>query len=89
MTNDPANRPSSRLPAEHLAALRAQIAQVQAARGPVLPFGLLQIDTRLASGGLDGAALHEIAAPAPAGATMLPPPCLPQGSPRALLPSRA
>lgn len=51
----------SRLPAEYLAALRAQIAQEQAARGPVLPFGLPQIDTRLASGGLDGAALHEIA----------------------------
>ncbi|AOR79195.1 hypothetical protein QUC32_05960 [Novosphingobium resinovorum] len=34
---------------------------MQAARGPVLPFGLPQIDTRLASGGLDGAALHEIA----------------------------
>ncbi|WP_404477486.1 ImuA family protein [Novosphingobium sp. BL-52-GroH] len=51
----------SRLPAEQLALLRAQIAQVQAVRGPVLPFGVAEIDTRLASGGLDGAALHEIA----------------------------
>jgi protein ImuA len=51
----------SRLPAEQLAALRAQIAQVQALRGPVLPFGVAEIDARLASGGLDGAALHEIA----------------------------
>jgi protein ImuA len=51
----------SRLPAEQLAALRAQIAHVQAVRGPVLPFGVAEIDTRLASGGLDGAALHEIA----------------------------
>jgi protein ImuA len=51
----------SRLPAEQLAALRAQIAQVQAVRGPALPFGVPDIDTRLAGGGLDSAALHEIA----------------------------
>lgn len=51
----------SRLPAEYLAALRAQIAQAQAVRGPVLPFGLPQIDACLAGGGLNGAALHEIA----------------------------
>ncbi|EJL23529.1 ImuA family protein [Novosphingobium sp. AP12] len=51
----------SRLPAEQLAALRAQVAQVQAVRGPVLPFGVPDIDSRLFAGGLDGAALHEIA----------------------------
>jgi len=55
----------SRLPAEQLAALRAQIAQVQAVRGPALPFGVAEIDARLASGGLDGAALHEIAGASP------------------------
>lgn len=47
--------------AEQLALLRAQIAQVQASRGPVLPFGIAELDGRLADGGLDGAGLHEIA----------------------------
>jgi len=51
----------SRLPAEQLAALRAQIAQVQSVRGPVMPFGVPEIDARLAGGGLESAALHEIA----------------------------
>lgn len=48
--------------AEQLAALRAQLAAVHAARGPVLAFGLAPLDERLAGHGLDGAALHEIAA---------------------------
>ncbi|MFT4055310.1 MAG: protein ImuA [Novosphingobium sp.] len=46
---------------EQLAALRERIAHVHAVRGPALPFGLPEIDTRLAGGGLDGYALHEIA----------------------------
>ncbi|WP_232493063.1 ImuA family protein [Novosphingobium kaempferiae] len=52
----------SRLPAEQLAALRAQVAQAQSDRGPALPFGIPEIDTRLAGGGIAGASLHEIAA---------------------------
>lgn len=53
--------PSSRLPAEQLAALRTEIAAVQATRSPALPFGISEIDDRLAEHGLAGAALHEIA----------------------------
>ncbi|BBD96962.1 protein ImuA [Sphingobium amiense] len=48
--------------AEQLAALRAQLAQASAARGPALAFGLPAIDDRLADRGVDGAGLHEIAA---------------------------
>lgn len=47
--------------AAEIEALRAEIAGVRAARGPALPFGLQEIDDRLADHGLDGAALHEIA----------------------------
>lgn len=47
--------------AEQLAVLRAEIAHVQTARGPALPFGVAELDDRLADGGLDGAGLHEIA----------------------------
>jgi protein ImuA len=49
-------------PATPLAALLAQLAQARAARGPALPFGIAELDERLADGGLDGAALHEVAA---------------------------
>lgn len=48
--------------AEQLAALRAELSRVQSAGGPVLAFGLSALDDRLADNGLDGAALHEIAA---------------------------
>lgn len=47
--------------AEQLAVLRAAIEQTQSARGPVLPFGISELDDRLTRGGLDGAGLHEIA----------------------------
>ena len=52
-------------PAEQLAALRAELAGAQHARGPVLPFGVMELDSRLADGGLDGAGLHEVAAASP------------------------
>lgn len=55
----------SALPAasrDQLDALRAQMAESRADRGPVLPFGIPMLDDRLAFGGLDGAGLHEIAA---------------------------
>jgi protein ImuA len=51
--------------ADHLAALRAQLAQTQSERGPALAFGVAPIDERLASGGLDCSGLHEIAAATP------------------------
>jgi protein ImuA len=51
----------SRPTAEALDALRAMVAGVAAARGPVLPFGVALLDDSLAGGGLDGAGLHEIA----------------------------
>lgn len=47
---------------DQLAALRASLAHARAARGPVLPFGVQEIDQRLADHGLDGAGLHEVAA---------------------------
>lgn len=48
--------------AEQLAALRAELARAHSARGPVLAFGLSELDNRLADRGLDGTGLHEIAA---------------------------
>jgi protein ImuA len=45
---------------EPLAALKAQLAQIRAARGPALGFGLAELDDRLADGGIDGTGLHEI-----------------------------
>lgn len=48
--------------AEQLAALRAEVAHSQSARGPILAFGLDALDERLADHGLDGAGLHEVAA---------------------------
>jgi protein ImuA len=54
--------PIDRPRAEQLAALRAQLAQARAARGPALAFGLAALDDRLTDRGLDGAGLHEIAA---------------------------
>ena len=57
----PASNPD-RPRAASLAALLAELAQARAARGPALPFGVEALDGRLADGGLDGGALHEIAA---------------------------
>ena len=54
--------------AERLAALRAAVRAIESGgpgEGEVLPFGIDPIDDRLAAGGLDAAALHEIAAEAP------------------------
>ena len=48
--------------ADAVAALRASIAQGQAERVAAFPFGVPEIDERLADQGLDGAGLHEIAA---------------------------
>lgn len=48
--------------AEQLAALRSQVACVQAEPGSVLSFGIAEIDQRLAAGGLDYGGLHEVAA---------------------------
>jgi protein ImuA len=48
--------------AEQLAALRAQLAHTDSARGPALAFGIAALDDRLADRGLDRAGLHEIAA---------------------------
>lgn len=45
-----------------LAALLAELAHARTTRGPALPFGIDALDGRLADGGLDGSALHEIAA---------------------------
>lgn len=47
--------------AEQLAVLRQAVARGESVRGPVLPFGVRDLDDRLADRGLDGAALHEIA----------------------------
>ncbi len=57
--------PCSALPrpsAETLAALRAEIACLRAARGNALGFGVAAVDERLADRGLDGSGLHEVAA---------------------------
>jgi protein ImuA len=51
---------------EQIAALRAQVAAVEASRGPALPFGIDRLDDRLADHGLDGHALHEMAPASPA-----------------------
>jgi protein ImuA len=48
--------------ADHIARLRAEVARVRVARCPALPFGLAELDERLADHGLDGAGLHEIVA---------------------------
>lgn len=48
--------------ADQLAALRAELGRVQAARGPTLPFDLAELDDRLTGRGLEGAGLHEVAA---------------------------
>lgn len=45
-----------------IAELREAVAQTRAMSGSCLPFGVLAMDDRLASGGLDGAGLHEVAA---------------------------
>src|ERR1700754_2418845 len=57
--------PFDRPCADQLAALRAQLAQAQSQRGPVLAFGIEALDSRLGAGGVDGAGLHEITAPSP------------------------
>ena len=60
MTASPSSLP--RPSPDALQALRATVARVAAARGPVLPFGVAPLDHLLAGGGLDGAGLHEVAA---------------------------
>lgn len=59
----PAPCPLPALPgADPLAKLREAVAQTRAVEIPSLPFGIGAMDDRLASGGLDGWRLHEIAA---------------------------
>lgn len=53
---------STRPSADHIAALRAEIANVRLNRGPALGFGVAALDERLADHGLDGSGLHEFAA---------------------------
>ena len=53
--------PLDRPCADSLAALRAQLAQAQSQRGPVLAFGVEALDSRLAGHCLDAAGLHEVA----------------------------
>lgn len=48
--------------ADPLAALRAQLAEDRLTHVPALPFGIGAMDERLADHGLNGAALHEVAA---------------------------
>lgn len=54
---------------ERLAALRAEVRAIECAGSPhpeaFLPFGIEEIDRRLAGGGLAAAALHEVAGAAP------------------------
>lgn len=47
---------------DQLSALRVELARARSTRGPKLAFGVPEIDSRLADGGLDGAGLHEVAA---------------------------
>lgn len=54
--------PTNSLKTDRLAALRSQLASAHEPKGPVLPFGVPEIDGRLANGGLDAAGLHEVAA---------------------------
>ena len=49
-----------------LADLRAVVANVEPCRGPALPFGVAELDDRLAHGGLKYRALHEVAGASPA-----------------------
>lgn len=53
--------PASPAP-DPLAKLREAVAQARVVEIPSLPFGIGAMDDRLASGGLDGCGLHEIAA---------------------------
>lgn len=48
-----------------LAELKARIAAPEASEARLLPFGIEALDSRLASGGIDGGGLHEIAAASP------------------------
>lgn len=57
-----ATSPQDRPRADQLAALRAELARAQENRGPAEPFGVAELDDRLADRGLDGAGLHEVAA---------------------------
>jgi protein ImuA len=54
--------PQDRTRADHLAALRSELARAQESRGPALGFGIAELDERLADHGLDGAGLHEFVA---------------------------
>jgi protein ImuA len=50
---------------EILSRLRESVADVQLRQAPAVPFAVAEMDSRLADGGLDGAALHEVAPAAP------------------------
>jgi protein ImuA len=53
--------PAARTKSEIVSLLRESVADARAQRVPALPFGIPDIDERLADRGLDGAALHEVA----------------------------
>ena len=54
--------PHDRSRADQLSALRAELTRAQDNQGTVEPFGVAELDDRLADHGLDGGGLHEIAA---------------------------
>lgn len=56
--------PAARTKSEIMSLLRESVADMRPRAAPALPFGISNIDERLADGGLDGAALHEVAAAA-------------------------
>ncbi len=58
--------PADSVRASVLDALRAAVAGPASVGALVLPFGLSELDCRLAGGGIDGAGLHEFAAASPA-----------------------
>ncbi|WP_445193982.1 ImuA family protein [Sphingomonas sp. Tas61C01] len=53
--------PAARTKSEIMSLLRESVADVRLRSVPPLPFGVGDIDERLADGGLDGGALHEVA----------------------------
>lgn len=53
--------PAARTKSEIMSLLRDSVAEMRPRTVPALPFGVIDLDERLADRGLDGAALHEVA----------------------------